>query len=87
VRLGCCQPGQVVGERQVDAAGAAELVPGPGVDLLLDRIVVVVLEDLAAGGALEALGLPDVGQVIVLSDGHHHGQTAAPPCRVTWPRD
>jgi predicted AAA+ superfamily ATPase len=24
---------------------------------------------------------------IALSDGHHHGQTAAPPCRVTWPRD
>jgi hypothetical protein len=49
VRPGGHQPGQVIDELQVTAARAAELVPGPRIDLLVDRVVVFMLDDLAVG--------------------------------------
>ena len=55
VRLGGREPGQVVGERRVAAAGAAELGAGARVDLLVDRVVRLALDDLA-GGEAEGLG-------------------------------
>ena len=54
VRLGRLQPGQVISERRVAAARPAELVPGPRVALLVNRVVRPALNDLAG---CEAEGL------------------------------
>jgi hypothetical protein len=47
VRLGRLQPGQVISERRVAAARPAELVPGPRVALLVNRLIRPALNDLA----------------------------------------
>jgi hypothetical protein len=54
VRLGRLQPGQVISERRIPAAGPAELVPAPRVALLVNRVIRPALNDLAR---CEAQGL------------------------------
>jgi hypothetical protein len=51
VRLGRLEPGQVIGERGVPAAGPTQLGSGARVDLLVDRLVRFTLHDLAGGEA------------------------------------
>ena len=55
VRLGRREPGQVVGERRVAAAGPAEPGAGARVGLPVDRVVGLALDGLA-GGEAEGLG-------------------------------
>ena len=55
VRLGRRQPGQVVGEGRVAAAGPAEPGSGARVGLPVDRVVGLALDGLA-GGEAEGLG-------------------------------
>ena len=55
MRLGRHQPGQVIGEGRVTAAGPAELGPGARVDLLVHRVVWLAFNHLA-GGEAEGLG-------------------------------
>ena len=51
VRLGGFQPGQVVGEGRVPAAGSAESGAGVRVGLLVDRVVRLAVDSLAKGEA------------------------------------
>ncbi len=51
VRLGGRQPGQVIGECRVPAAGPAEPGAGTRVDLLVDRVVRLALDNLTCGEA------------------------------------
>jgi hypothetical protein len=55
VRLGRHQPGQVIGEGRVSAAGPAELGAGARVDLPVHRLIRLTLNQLARGEA-EGLG-------------------------------
>jgi hypothetical protein len=55
VRLGRGEPGQVVGERRVAAAGPAESDAGARVDLPVHRVVRLAVDGLA-GGEAEGLG-------------------------------
>ena len=55
VRLGRREPGQVVGEGRVAAAGPAELGAGARVGLPVDRVVGLAFDGLA-GGEAEGLG-------------------------------
>ena len=77
VRLGGLQPGQVIGERRVAAAGPAEPGPGSRVDLPVDRVVGLALDGLA-GDEAEGLGsgspppagrFPGLGGVDVVAAG------------------
>ena len=55
VRLGRGEPGEVVGEGRVAAAGPAEPGAGTGVGLPVDRVVRCAVDGLA-GGEAEGLG-------------------------------
>jgi len=68
VRLGRHQPGQVIGEGQVTAAGPAELGPGARVDLPVHRLIWLPLSHLAWGEAegLRAGSPPAAGRFPIL---------------------
>jgi hypothetical protein len=77
VRLGGYEPGQVVGEGGVAAAGPAELGAGARVDLPVDRVVRLAGDGLA-GGKAKGLGsgsppaagwFPGLGGVEVVAAG------------------
>ena len=77
MRLGGLQPGQVIAEGRVPAAGPAEPGPGARVDLPVYRVVRLALHDLAIGEAAglcprspPAAGrLPGLGRVDVVAAG------------------
>ena len=77
VRLGRREPGQVVGERRVAAAGPAEPAGGVRVDLPVDRVIGLVADGLAWGeseglgsGSPPAAGwFPGLGGVNVVAPG------------------